>query len=249
MLRVTALRTATLLLDFDGVTFLTDPWFGTRMWWVLPTWKKPAIPVESLPRVDAVLDTHLHPDHYDRDAVRTLFRRADRPDAFIGPPGTKPFLPHEAAPFLRELAPGDVFDFKGLRITATRCVHTGPPPAEVNYIVEGGGLTAFFAGDSRYSTVFAELGRRYRIDVAFLPVSGTEVFGHRTTMNEEDAAVAASDLRARLVVPMHEGGVWLSVPPASRHPGRESRLAEVAKKRGSPFEVRLAEPGVPLELR
>ena len=51
-----------------------------------------------------------------------------------------------------------------VRITATHCVHTGPPPAEVNYVVEGGGITAFFAGDSRYSTVFADVGRRFRID-------------------------------------------------------------------------------------
>ena len=48
MIEVTAIRTATMLITIDGVTILTDPWFSTRMWWVLPTWQMPGILLEDL---------------------------------------------------------------------------------------------------------------------------------------------------------------------------------------------------------
>lgn len=243
MIEATAIRAATVLLRIGGRSFLTDPWFGERMWWVLPTWQKPGVRLDALPHVDLVLATHLHPDHYDRAATRALFERAVPPGAFIGPTGSRPFLPASARAHLREMAPWDVIEEGALRITATPCLHTGPPPAEVNYVVEAEGRAVFFGGDCRYSSTFADVRRRFRIDVAFLPVSGTLIFGHRTTMDEEDAFRAAIDLGARVVVPIHEGGVWMSVPPGSRHPGRARMLARLARERAAPFEVVCLAPG------
>lgn len=243
MIEATAIRAATVLLRLGGCSVLTDPWFGERMWWVLPTRQKPGIRLEALPHIDLVLATHLHPDHYDRRSARVLFDRAAPPERFIGPRGASPFLPAVARPRLSEMSPWEQIEAGGLRITATPCLHTGPPPAEVNYVVEADGATIFFGGDCRYSETFAEVRRRFRIDVAFLPVSGTLIFGHRTTMDEEDALRAAADLGTKVVVPIHEGGVWMSVPPGSRHPGRARHLARLARERNAPFEVVCLDPG------
>lgn len=65
--------TATTILEWEGVRILTDPNFlhagdhvhlgpgvsGTRR-------KNPAIDLEELPRIDAVLLSHYHEDHFDR---------------------------------------------------------------------------------------------------------------------------------------------------------------------------------------
>jgi N-acyl-phosphatidylethanolamine-hydrolysing phospholipase D len=244
MIEATAIRAATVLLRLGSRSLLTDPWFGERMWWILPTRQKPGIRLAALPHVDLVLATHLHPDHYDRRSARALFDRAEPPSRFIGPKGAGPFLPAAVRGRLREMVPWQQIEEKDLRITATPCLHTGPPPAEVNYVVESNDAAIFFGGDCRYSETFMEVRRRFaRIDVAFLPVSGTLIFGRRTTMDEEDALRAAADLGAKVVVPIHEGGVWMSVPPASRHPGRAHRLAQLARERSAPFEVVCLDPG------
>lgn len=65
--------TATTLLEWEGIRILTDPNFlhagdhvhlgpgvsGTRQ-------TNPAIDIEELPRIDAVLLSHYHEDHFDR---------------------------------------------------------------------------------------------------------------------------------------------------------------------------------------
>lgn len=243
MLEVTAIRAATVLLRTATTTLLTDPWFGERMWWVLPTWQKPGVTLDALPPIDLVLATHLHPDHYDGPAVKALWKKAPRPAKFIAPPGSRSHVTPSARADLLELGPDESFQHGRLRVTATHCRHTGPSPDEVNFVLEQDGETVFFGGDARFSPVFLDVGRRFRIDVAFLPVSGTEIFGTRTTMDEEEAYVAACDLGAKIVVPIHEGGLWMSVPPASRHPGRARRLQQLAESRGAPFQVVCVEPG------
>jgi L-ascorbate metabolism protein UlaG (beta-lactamase superfamily) len=57
---------STVLLEMDGTTILTDPYFGT---WGNPAYRRlapPALPREKLQDVDLVLVSHNHFDHTDR---------------------------------------------------------------------------------------------------------------------------------------------------------------------------------------
>jgi L-ascorbate metabolism protein UlaG (beta-lactamase superfamily) len=137
---------------------------------------------------------------------------------------------------VRELAPWQGTTVRDVTITATPAEHTGPPPAEVNFVLQCGELRLFFGGDARWSGHFAVIAQRLGpFDVALLPIGGTLIFGQRTTMDPADAVRACGVLQPRWCVPLHEGGEWLPVPPLSWHPGR-FRTFE--------FRLRRDQPGV-----
>ncbi len=236
-LEVTWLRTSTLLLDFGGFRVLTDPWFGSWMR-ILPVFRRPGLALEALPPVDLLLVSHLHADHFSAADARIIARGNPGLEA-VGCPGATPAFA-EAGIRGIELAPGASTRVGPLEITAVECAHTGPPPAEVNYAVEWRGLGVFFGGDARYSAAFEETARGFRTDVALLPIGGTLIFGHRTTMDPDDAHRAARALGARFVVPTHEGMEWMPVPPASWHPGRTRAFEALCRAEPSgPRAVRL----------
>jgi L-ascorbate metabolism protein UlaG (beta-lactamase superfamily) len=77
-LRATWLGHSTTLLDIDGRRFLTDPVWADR---VSPSqlvgpkrFFAPPLPLDKLPKLDAVILSHDHYDHLDADAIRTLAR-------------------------------------------------------------------------------------------------------------------------------------------------------------------------------
>lgn len=74
--RVTWVGHATLLVQVDGVNLLTDPHWGHRASPVSFAGPKrhqpPGIPFEKLPPIHAVVISHNHWDHLDRDTVQAL---------------------------------------------------------------------------------------------------------------------------------------------------------------------------------
>lgn len=222
-LRVTMIRCSTLLLEHPLFRFLTDPWFGMSMRG-LPVFRRPGLAPEDLPPLDAVLVSHLHPDHFDLPALRRL---CPAPSRVFMPPGGPAALGHPAGLPLVELAPWDTVNIGPITVSAVPGPHTGPPPDEVNYIVDIPGWgRVFFGGDARFDgRVLAKVARRFApFRLALLPVGGTRILGRRTVMAPEDALRAARILDAALVIPIHEGGIWMSVPPLSLHPGRAAHL-------------------------
>ena len=76
---VTWIGHSTLLVQLDGVNFLTDPHWGDRSGpfggsSASGATRRPAIAFEDLPRIDFVLISHDHYDHLDEPTVRRLAR-------------------------------------------------------------------------------------------------------------------------------------------------------------------------------
>ncbi|MCZ7581855.1 MAG: MBL fold metallo-hydrolase [Deltaproteobacteria bacterium] len=230
------LRASMALISLDGFTVLTDPWFRRRMRG-LPVYVRPALSAEQLPPLDLILVSHLHPDHFDAAA---LARLAHPCPCLVGPPALDERRRGPKVERVVRLDDGGVFEGDGFTVRAVRVQHSGYENA---YMLRRNGRTLFFGGDARYDETFRRIGTEEKIDVALLPVGGTEIIGRRIVMDPEDAYQAALDLNARVVVPIHEGGEWMSVPPLSRHPGRAAHLAQLARDRGAPFRVRVIPPG------
>jgi L-ascorbate metabolism protein UlaG (beta-lactamase superfamily) len=236
-LTVTMIRCSTLLLEWDGLRLLTDPWFAMHLRG-LPCFRRPGLAPRALGALDAVLVSHLHPDHLDPAAMSRIH---PAPARVLLPPGSLglPVVRRIPAP-VQELAPWQSTKVRDATVWAVPGPHTLPGPEEVNYVVDVPGWgRLFFGGDARFDgPALVEIARRFApFRVALLPVGGTRILGRRTVMNPADAWRAARLLDAGLVVPIHEGGIWLSVPPLSLHPGRAAHLAALAARDHEPDRV------------
>lgn len=239
-LRVTFIRTSCLLLEFDGVAMLTDPWFSPTMWGV-PTYKRPGLRLRDLPKIDYVLASHLHRDHFERRAVARFGHPALE---IVGTAGTAAYCEGLPVGAVHDLLPWQRHTLGPFEIYATPAVHTGPPPPEINYVVRCGDLHVFFGGDARWSDAFQAIRERLPpVDLALVPIGGTLIFGHRTTMSPKDAARACATLGARWAIPIHEGGEWFSLPPASWHPGRFPDFVEALRRAAPSCRARVLDRG------
>ena len=240
-LRLTMIRCSTLLLQWRGLVVLTDPWFAMHLRG-LPCLRRPALRPEQLPPLDLLLVSHLHPDHFDQDAISTLRRPPRR--AFF-PPGAFACLGARRWGW-QELAPWCSSSVGPLEVTAVPGPHTLPGPEEVNYVLRLPGWgSLFFGGDARFEhDVLQEIGQRLGpIRLALLPVGGTRILGRQTVMGPRQALKAAELLGAQRVVPIHEGGIWMSVPPLSLHPGRGRQLARLFRRCGEAERALLLREG------
>jgi len=235
------IRCSTLLLSWGDRHWLTDPWFAMHLRG-LPCFRRPGLGPEDLPPLEGVWVSHLHPDHYDPKAMA---RTSTPPRHWLFPPGSATALGGLPAGG-RELAPWESTTIDGVELTAVPGPHTGPRPEEVNYVAQLPGWGAlFFGGDAKLDRdVMRQIRARFGpLRLAMLPVGATRILGTRTVMCPPHAAEAADILEATTVIPIHEGGIWLSVPPLSLHRGRASQLVEIMARRGEAQRVMVLRPG------
>lgn len=111
-MEIRQIRSATQVIEISGVKFLTDPWLapkGTYMGFPgsynehlrQPT-AELVVPIDEIVDVDAVIVTHVHPDHWDRYAVENI-------------PGDKPiFTQHFGDRAVVSEGRAQIIDDKGL---------------------------------------------------------------------------------------------------------------------------------------
>ena len=170
--------------------------------------------------VDYILVSHLHYDHCDPASIRKLLKPTTK---IIAPPCCKNELAEFAdqIEFASDKDKQSTKDFTYWTVPAYNLNKYRTPtevfhPKElggVGFVVEldsttGGTKTRYFhAGDTDNIPEMAELKK---IDVAFLPISGTFV------MTLDEAMQAAEVIQPKVVVPMHFGKLLGSVAEATR---------------------------------
>ena len=251
---------ATTLLRLGPFTLLTDPNFlhrGERAYLGKGLWTKrltePALQPTQLPALDAILLSHLHGDHWDGIATRSL-------------PKETPVITTPAA--ARELsrkgfgATSDLTDWQSheltagtttLRITSVPGVH-GPGPlgrilppvmGSVLELVDDGAVTwrGYISGDTLYRRDLAQvLERCGPLDVAIPHLGGTKALGFTVTMDARQGADLVELLRPSVVVPVHYDDY------SRFSSGLGDFVAEVTARR-VPGEVRAVGRGQTISLR
>ncbi len=257
---LTFIGTATMLLELGPFTLLTDPNFlhqGQRAYlgYGLSSKRRtqPALTVDELPALDAILLSHMHGDHWDRVAKRGLPRdvpvlstpkaaRALRRQGFAAPQG----LPTWDSTTLER-------DGHVLTVTAVPGRHaTGParlllPPVMGSVLTyaspDGPVLCLYITGDTLFvDDLRAIPGRFPGIDAAVLHLGGTTLPGGLVvTMDARQGAELLEFLRPRVAVPIHNDDYGVFKSPLSAF------LAETAA-RGLDDMVRVVRPGQTADL-
>jgi L-ascorbate metabolism protein UlaG (beta-lactamase superfamily) len=203
---------ATTLVQIDDKIVLTDPVFTRTVGQLSARLVDPGLDVENLPPVDAVLISHMHPDHLSLGTLEEIEPRVKR--LFV-PKGGVVYVPDFRFD-VEELATWESFDDAGLRISAVPVDHLGArygadsawmTTSFTGYVVEYHGMKVYFGGDTAYdANDFRETGRRFpEINLALLPISPIRPEGIMQSMhqNPEQALDAFADLGARVMVPIH----------------------------------------------
>jgi len=205
-LRLTFLGHSTVLIELAGVRILTDPVLFDR----LALLRRVVSPVDPglYARIDVVVVSHLHLDHFDLPSLRLLGPAV----RLVVPRGAGRIVRQAGLAEVDELAAGEAIAIGPLRITATTAVHGGwrppfgPRAAAVGYLLEAAGRRIYFAGDTNLFAGMADLGPG--LDVALLPVWGWGPNLGPGHLDPRRAAQAVGLLRPRCAVPIHWGTLW-----------------------------------------
>ena len=223
-LSLTFIGNATVLLRWGPFSLLTDPNFlhaGERAYlgWGLSTKRvlEPAMQVEDLPHLDAVVLSHLHGDHFDRRARRGLDRslpivttsHASRllqgVHGFRRAVGLRTWESHR-------LTEGDA----AVRITSLPGRHAPgllekALPPSMGSLLELGDTSGevarrvYLTGDTLMFDGISEIARRFPdLDLAVVHLGGTTLPGGLVvTMDGAQGAELLEAVRPRKAVPVH----------------------------------------------
>lgn len=241
---ITWIGHASFLLQAAGVNILVDPIWGNWMKGI-KRMRHPGVEMAALPGIDLVLVTHAHFDHLDRKTLRCV---ADNQPVVV--PRDVGNLVHDLGfGVVQELGTWESVEFGPVRVTLTPCRHWGARVLHDShrgfggYIIEVAGRVVYHCGDSAYFDGFEEIGRRFAVDVALLPIGAYDAPSLRGVhMNPEEALQACVALGAKRMVPMHYGTFRLSYEPLDEPP---RRLLSAARASGLEERIAWMEEGLP----
>ena len=248
---------STVLINFFGVTILTDPVLFPRVGIRLPgitigpkRLTAPALRFHDLPHIDLILLSHAHFDHLD---LRTL-SCFDETTGVITARGTSNLLKRTRFSNITELDWGEIKTLNAaageMVIAAFPVKHWGARTQTDThrgyngYLIERRGRRIIFAGDTAMTESFAALRGHGPIDVAIMPISAYNpwIQSHSTP---EQAVQMANAAGARFVAPVHHQTFRLSLEsfrePIERFEAALSKTSEriALREIGETFTVPL----------
>ena len=220
---VTFIGHSTFLLQFDGLTVLTDPMFAARAgpFGLLGPRRArpPALALTALPPIDVVLVTHNHYDHLDLATLQWLAR--ERRPRFVTTLGNQAWFAARGVTNVVELDWWQTHRHGAeLEITCTPAQHfAARSPWDRCRTLWGGFAlrtshgSVYFCGDSGWGSHFAEIGKKFGpLDLALLPIGAYEPRWFMTPVHvDPDEAVRAHlAVRSRRSLGMHFGTFQLT---------------------------------------
>jgi len=218
---------ATVLLRYGGLTLLTDPNFLHRGQYAYLGYgllsrrlTEPALDPGDLPRLDAIVLSHLHGDHWDRRARRGLDHSIP---VLTTPHAARRLRVVHRFPRTAGLRTWEGFTVRRgdvqVRVTALPGRHAGHPvlrgllPPVMGSMLEfgpaGGAprMRLYVSGDTLVHDGLDEIAQRFpAADLAVLHLGGTRLpGGFVVTMDGAHGAELARRLDPRLLLPVHYG--------------------------------------------
>ena len=198
-LTITRIAHSSVLIDFDGHRVLTDPWFSEKYGYYHG--EPYGITLQNLPRLDGVVVSHEHYDHYDMQAFQVY------PDKQV-PMAVKRGIAQSAREVgftnVIEIDAWETTSFGPITITAIPGKHGVP---EITYMLQASDFTVYFGGDTLLIPEFSDIPHRFpKVDVALLAINGLQIRplgNQQVVMNPQDAAELCRIIHPRYAVPIH----------------------------------------------
>jgi len=238
-LRITWFGHSSLLVEIDGRRVLVDPvwsercspsrFMGPKRFHAVP------LPVEALPKLDAVVISHDHYDHLDYATVMALKQRNV---PFFVPLGVGAHLEYWGIDpgLVRELDWWQESELGGLKFVATPARHFSGRGLGNDltlwsgWAILGPTRRVYYSGDTAMFEGFEQIGERLGpFDATMIEVGAYDAMWADVHVGPEQAVEAHRAVRGRVLFPVHWGTFDLAlhtwVEPAER-------LLEAAKAEG-----------------
>jgi len=239
---VTWVGHATLLVQMDQMTFLTDPIWSKVASPLSFTGPKrlvpPGIALEDLPVIDFVLISHNHYDHLDLATLEALARR-DPETRFFVPLANGALLRRRGITNVHELDWGDtvaVGDGAVVCLPAQHWSRRGLFDERrslwSSWAVIGPERRFYFGGDTGYFSGFQTIGKAYGpFDLAAMPIGAYEPVAmmRESHLDPEEAVTAGIDVGATRLLGIHFGTFDLADEPLDEPP---RRMREAGRQQG-----------------
>jgi L-ascorbate metabolism protein UlaG (beta-lactamase superfamily) len=194
---------STHLLSIAGVRLLTDPWFHDPAFGALAHERPPAVLPSEIGKLDVILVTHDHADHADARAMDRMDKRAM---VLVSTQALASRVKSLGFGDVSVIAPWEERAVGGVKIAAVPALHD---IYEIGFVVNGGAISVYFAGDTRLHPDLPAIAERHAPAVAILPVDGTRLAGGALhVMTPDDAITAARTLGSKLLIPSHAEAVF-----------------------------------------
>ena len=210
---------ATVLLRIAGMNVLFDPNFSQRASPVSFAGPKRLVPlpieVVQLPKIDVVMISHNHYDHFDEETVVQLAALPTGSPRFLVPLGLKAWFVERGIERVDEYdwwqatQEGEVkISFVPVQHWSRRTLTDRNATLWGGWVVEGEGLRIIHTGDTGYSKDFRDIGERFGgFDMAFIPIGAyaPRWFMQVMHLDVPEALQVRADLRATRAIGIHWG--------------------------------------------
>jgi L-ascorbate metabolism protein UlaG (beta-lactamase superfamily) len=207
------------LIQHDGLRLLVDPYLSDSLTVKYANTDKPHVRMTErvvdparLDFIDVITSSHNHTDHLDAETLVPILRNNPLARLVI-PEANRAFVAerlHIDATMPRGLDAGKHLDLGPVTIHAVPAAHNELSKDDagrhlfLGYVFQIGRWTVYHAGDTLLFPGLADTLRKFRIDIALLPINGNvperRVAGN---LSGSEAAQLAKDIGARVVIPCH----------------------------------------------
>lgn len=221
--RLTWFGHSTFLLEIDGKNIMIDPMFsnvpspvqgiGRRRYS-----KGLPLTIEELPPIDIVLITHDHYDHLDYKSIQKIQSKVKE---FYVPLGLSAHLMAWGVSKnnIRELNWYEKIVTDSLQFILTPSHHYSGRSLTDRFqslwggwIIKGRYDNIYLSGDGGYGPHFKEIGLRYGpFDLALIECGQYSRYWRQNHLFPEQSALVASEVRAKLAMPIHWGAFTLAM--------------------------------------
>ncbi len=195
-MKLTWLGQAGYKIDTDGVTLLIDPYFSDSAAPVACHRKQDVDPSVWDIDPDIILITHDHIDHNDKETLVKFINESTERTVLSPFSVRKKLLDYTGKHNLVEVSCGVAWTHGNTVIKTVSARHSDH--YAVGFIIESEGKRLYHTGDTLYCPDM--LSQIKAVDAIILPING-----RGNNMNCADAAKFASDVEAKLAIPMHFG--------------------------------------------